>query len=212
GRDVSPFAAAPSCVLLAALDDRGVPLARVHDHVSTYLAPFSVSLARRADARGAPPWALFRTDLLRASWLVIWRDIAGTLEAAPIARGMPDAPVPLNTCYGVAVPDEYTACWLAAHLNSRPVRSVALVLAERAGGGAFRFNASTVGALPLPTHPDTPAVRALARIGRDAARGGGWDPDELDTHAVQALGLDDDTASFLRHLGDTLRRDPGRDR
>lgn len=212
GRDVSPFAVAPSCVLLAALDDRGVPLARVHDHVSAYLAPFRVPLARRADARGAPPWALFRTDLLRASWLVIWRDIAGTLEAAPIARGMPDAPVPLNTCYGVAVPDEYTACWLAAHLNSRPVRSVALVLAERASGGAFRFNASTVGALPLPTHPDTPAVRALARIGRDAARGGGWDPDELDTHAVQALGLDDDTASFLRHLGDTLRRDPGRDR
>jgi hypothetical protein len=212
GRDISPFTITPSCALLAALDERGTPLARVPLDVSRYLEPFVGRLARRADARGEPPWALFRTDLLRAPWLVVWRDIAGTLEAAPLARPAPGAPIPLNTCYGIAVPDDHTACWLAALLNSRLVRAVALVLAERASGGAFRFSAATVAALPLPTHTDTPAVRALARFGQAAGRGVEWDPDELDTHAAQALGLDDDTAAFLQHLGDTLRRDPGRDR
>ncbi|OYV62999.1 MAG: hypothetical protein B7Z72_14600, partial [Gemmatimonadetes bacterium 21-71-4] len=156
GRDVAPFHLEPSAWLLAALTDRGVPLADPPGDVVAYLKPFAGRLARRADARGAPPWALFRTDMLRSPWLVIWRDIAARLEAAPLCREAPQAPIPLNTCYGVAVPDAYTAQWLAAYLNSAPARDVAAALAERASGGMFRFSASTVGALPLPSPSASP--------------------------------------------------------
>lgn len=211
GRDVAPFRTAPSCSMLAALDASGAPLERVPHDVAAFLAPFAPLLGRRADARGQPHWALFRTELLRAPWLVVWRDIAGRLEAAPLDRRGTGAPIPLNTCYGVAAPDQRTACWLAAYLNGGPARSIASLLAERASGGAFRFSATTVSALPLPALTDTHHVRALAIIGRDASRGEPWDQHELDSHAAGALGLDRDTAALLAHLGDTLRRDAGRD-
>jgi methylase of polypeptide subunit release factors len=210
GRDVSPFAVRATHCLLAALDSEGRVLARVPAPVAAYLAPFHGRLQRRADAKGAPPWALFRTDLLRSRWLVVWPDIAAALEAAVLDRREPLAPVPLNTCYGIAAPDEQTACWLAAWLNSGPIRTLAAAFAERASGGCFRFQSTTVGALPLPPHPETHDVLALAFIGREARRGQGWDQDELDHHAERALGLDPDAAALLRHLADTLRRDPAR--
>ncbi|MBI4542286.1 MAG: N-6 DNA methylase [Gemmatimonadetes bacterium] len=208
GRDISPFTAHPSAVLLAALDHEGLPAPHVPAEVAEYLRPFSAELTRRADGRGKPLWTLFRTELLRTPWLVIWRDIAPRLEAAPLDRRSSPSPIPLNTCYGVAVPDERTACWLAACLNSGPIRCIAAALAERASGGTFRFSACTVGALPLPTHTETRHGRALALLGREAARGEPWDPNELDRLVVNALGLDADTTALLRHLGDALRRDP----
>ncbi len=209
GRDVAPFVVTPSAWLLAALDEHGAALAEPPQDVAAYLAPFSGRLARRADARGAPAWALFRTDLLRSAWLVIWRDIAGRLEAAPLCRTAPRDPIPLNTCYGVAVPDAFTAQWLAAYLNSAPVRNVAAALAERASGGMFRFSAFTVGALPLPAHRTSPAVRSLAAIAAEATGGDGWNADDLDAHAALALGLAPETCQLLTYLGDTLRRDAG---
>ena len=212
GRDVSPFAVHPSHWLLAAIDARGAPLERPPDDVVAFLAPFASRLARRADARDVPPWSLFRTEMLRGAWLVIWRDIAPRLEAAPLCRGAPDAPVPLNTCYGVAVADAYTACWLAAYLNSEPVRDLAATLAERASGGAYRFSATTVGALPVPSDPRGSHVRGLADIGAVAMHGGSWDAHDLDAHAIRALGLDPGVAAQLAYLGDALRRDARRDR
>jgi len=209
GRDISPFVARPSGWLLAAVDDLGAPLEQPPDDVITYLRQFGGRLARRADARNSPPWTLFRTEMLRARHLVIWRDIATRLEATVLCREAVHGPIPLNTCYGVAVPDEYTAQWLAAYLNSAPARNVAAALAERASGGAFRFSAATVGALPLPPHRATRDVRRLAEIAGDATRGEAWDPDDLDTCAARALGLTPDTASLLAYLGDTLRRDAG---
>jgi len=209
GRDVAPFACAPSAWLLAAVSDFGAPLAQPPADVVEYLAPFTGRLARRADARAAAPWALFRTELLRSPWLVIWRDIAARLEAAPLCRASPRAPIPLNTCYGVAVPDAFTAQWLAAYLNSAPARNVAAALAERASGGTFRFSASTVGALPLPAQRASPDVRALAAIAAEATRGDGWNSDDLDAHAALALGLAPETNQLLEYLGDTLRRDAG---
>jgi hypothetical protein len=209
GRDVAPFTVTPSAWLLAALTGSGMPLPSVPADVRTYLAPFLGRLARRSDARDAPPWALFRTEILRSPWLVIWRDIAPRLEAAPLDRTAPLSPVPLNSCYGVAVPDERTARWLAAYLNSAPVRNVAAALAERASGGAFRFSAATVGALPIPAQRETAAVRRLATIAADAACGDTWSPDDLDAHAALALGLAPETSAMLAYLGDTLRRDAG---
>jgi hypothetical protein len=182
--------------------------------VTRYLAAHLDRLGRRVDARAgaAKPWALFRTDLLRAEWVALWRDIAPRLEAAALHRSGNADPVPLNTCYGASVPDERSAAWLTAYLNSRLIRSIAAALADRASGGAFRFSAATVGALPVPSDPDSRAVRALEAIGRDAASGEPYDPDDLDAHVALALGLDEDTAERLAFLGDALCRDPRGDR
>ena len=209
GRDIAPFAVHPGAFLLAALAGDGTPLPQPPRDVLAYLAPFAPRLARRADARGESGWALFRTEILRSPFLVIWRDIAPRLEAAVLCRDAPEAPIPVNTCYGVAVPDAYTARWLAAWLNSAPIRNVAAALAERASGGAFRFSAGVVGALPLPACRATRDVRSLAAIAEAAERGEDWDSNDLDTHAALALGLAPETNQLLGYLGDTLRRDAG---
>jgi hypothetical protein len=210
GRDVGPFLVRPSAAVLAALDQRGAPLESVPDEVTDYLRPHVAALARRADARGgAPPWALFRTDLLRGRWVVVWRDIAPFLQAAVLELGSDRSPLPLNTCYGIGLADPETACWMAALLNSSPLGAIAAALAERASGGAFRFSASVVASLPVPSVTTTPAVRRLSETGRDATHGGIWDQDELDTHARAALGLEGDVAGALAHLANALRRNPG---
>ncbi len=211
GRDVAPFRVAPSAVVLAAVDAAGAPWRSAGAELAAYLRPHVSALARRADAGNAPPWALFRTDLLRNGWLVLWRDIAPRLEAAALHRRHP-GPVPLNTCYGVLVPDEHAAMALAALLNSAPLRALAAVLAERASGGAFRFSATVVGSLPLPATMDSAPVRALAEIGRAAARGEEWDDDELAEYATRALDLDRDTSRCLAELAAALRRSPDGDR
>jgi hypothetical protein len=206
GRDISPFRIEPSAVILAALDPAGAPCSAVGRDVAEYLGPHRAALAKRADALRdtARPWSLFRTDLLRGSWTVLWRDIAPRLEAAALRRG-PGAPLPLNSCYGVCVADAATAWWLAAWLNAAPLRAVARFLAERASGGAFRFAAGTVGILPLPARTDTPAVRALERCGREAWEGKEWDDDELAHHASAALGLDESATRRLAELDAALR-------
>ena len=211
GRDVAPFGIAPSCVALLAVDTLGRPLRAVPQDVVTYLRAFSAILERRADARGAPRWAVFRTDLLAGRWIVVWRDIASRLEAALLTRAGPSDPAPLNTCYGVVAPDLHTAHWLTAYLNSGPARAIAAVLAERASGGCYRFSATTVGALPLPPDPTAPPVRALARFGARATESGEWDSHDLDALAARALDLDAATAGALRDLGDALRRNTDAD-
>jgi hypothetical protein len=214
GRDVRPFALAPSAALLAALDRQGAPLPLPPQDVLAYLAPHVGRLGRRADARVGrlPPWALFRTDLLRAEWIVVWRDIARHVEAALLHRSALHDPVPLNTCYGVATPDETTGERLVAFLNSRLIRSLAAATAERASGGAYRFSAGTIGALPLPSDLDSRSCRILASIGREAARGEPHDADDLDRYAARALGLDADTTARLAFIGDALCGDAGGDR
>jgi hypothetical protein len=212
GRDVAPFALAPSAVILAAVDAEGSALRTVGRGIADHLRPHLARLARRADARLEPPWTLFRTDLLRVRWVVLWRDIASRLEAAVLERRSVGDPIPLNTCYGAAVPDEFTACWLAAWLNSAPIRAAAAALAERASGGAFRFSATTVARLPLPSHPADAHCAALADIGRAATRGEDWNRDALDSHVLASLRLDEAAADVLRRLDAALRRDPGGDR
>lgn len=212
GRDIRPFRTAPTAVVLAAVDAVGAPLRQPPAAVLTYLRPHHAALARRADGRDAPPWALFRTELLCGRWLVVWRDLAARLEAAVVDRHAPGAAIPLNTCYGVAVPDAFTAHWLCALLNSTVLRDLAAAIAERAAGRCFRFDARTVGALPLPPRSSDPAVHALAGVGCAASSGGAWSPDDLDRLARSALGIGPSTARSLRALGAALRRDPERDR
>lgn len=212
GADIEPFAARPAGVVLAALDREGNALASVEATITAYLAPFERRLARRTDANGGPPWTVFRTDLVRLGWLVLWRDIALQLEACALERRAPGDPVPLNTCYGVVVPDAFTAAWLTALLNSMPLRTIAAVLADRASGGAYRFNAGVVGALPVPAHRTASEVRSLARLGQAALAGKPWSNDELNTLAIRALGLRPAVAGALRDLAATVRRNAGRNR
>ncbi len=212
GRDVAPFRAKAGAVVLAVLDRNGLPLRAAPEDVTAYLAPHRATLSRRADALRSPPWALFRTELLPAPWLVLWRDIAERLEAAPLDRTGTDAAIPLNTCYGVAVDDAMTAWWLSAWLNSAPLRTLACATAERGSGGAFRFSAATVGTLPLPPRADADAYRELARLGRGAADGDPRSLDDLDAFAADLLGLPSRTAADLSRLGATLCRDAGRRR
>jgi hypothetical protein len=207
GRDIRPFTIAPSACLLAALDDRGNPLREVGPDVAAYIALHRAALARRADARHGPLWSLFRTDLLRSRWLVVWRDIAGRLEAAALDRRSRHDPIPLNTCYGVSVPDEFTASWLSAWLNSGPIRATAMALAERASGGAFRFSATTVGQLPVPDRTDGAVLRSLAEIGRHARAADNWSQHDIDAYVLAALKLEASIAGALGSLDADLRRD-----
>jgi hypothetical protein len=154
---------------------------------------------------------VFRTDLLRSRWLVLWRDIAGRLEAAALERRGRADPVPLNTCYGVSVADEFTANWLSAWLNSAPMRAAAGALAERASGGAFRFSATTVGQLPVPRRTDGHQLRALAAIGRAARLGENWSQHDIDAHVLAALGIEAHVADTLGRLDAALRRNARRD-
>lgn len=211
GRDISPFRIATSAVILAALDSRGGPLREVPAEVHDYLRPHQGELARRADADGSPPWSLFRTELLSAPWMVLWRDIANRLEAAALERTR-SGPLPLNSCYGVAVPDRFTACWLSAWLNSAPIRSLAMALAERASGGAFRFSATVVAALPLPNDSTTPEVARLAATGERGLEGKDVDDDALTALALGILGQEDRVGDALGRLDAALRRNPRGDR
>ena len=212
GRDIEPYRIRPGAVLMALLDRAGRPLPALPPEVTAYLGPWTATLGRRSDAKGAVPWALFRTELLAARWLVLWRDIAGALEAAPLDRRHAGAPVPLNTCYGVAVSDEDTAWWLSAWLNSRPIGALALALAERASGGVYRFSAGVVGALPLPRVSDAALLADLARSGRALAVDPHLHCDALDALVTDALRLPSRVAAELTRLGAALRRDAGRDR
>jgi len=212
GRDVGPYRAEPGAVVLAAIDAGGAPLRTAPAEVAAFLAPHRTRLARRADAARAPAWALFRTELLAAPWVVIWRDIADRLEAAPLDRRRPDAPIPLNTCYGVAVDGELTAWWLSAWLNSGPLRAVASAIAERGSGGVYRFSAATVGMLPIPPREDPALFGELAMLARRAADGDPRSPDAIDTLVTRALDLAPALAAALARLGAALRRDPRRGR
>ena len=207
GRDIAPFVVTPSGALLAVLDDLGTPLRTAPADVQAYLRPHGPVLARRADAEGAAPWALFRTDLLRSPVNVVWRDIASRLEAAVIDRTVPHAPIPLNTCYGVGLSDQDSAHWLVAWLNSTLMRTAAALLAERASGGCFRFSAGTVGLLPLPP-ADSPALAPLAAFGAAATQQRMWDHDELDRIVAGVFGGRRQFGALLA-AGHYLRRSPG---
>ena len=76
-----------------------------------------------------------------------WSDLSRTLSAAPLDSG--DARIPLNTCYVLHAPGEQSLV-IAAWLNSSWMRGLARLQADPASSGFARFNARTVGALPLP--------------------------------------------------------------
>jgi hypothetical protein len=129
---------------------------------------------------------------------VVWRDLAGELQAAVASD--PSA-VPLNSCYVAAVPSASIADSLAAWLNARPIRALARLTAEPAAGGCARFAARTIGSLPLPAAVlGHPVLAALANTAPDHDG-----QDAIDDCAADLLGLSRDEVETLTGVATNRR-------
>lgn len=145
GRDVRAYCAAPEQRLLWPADDRGEPWERLPSEVAEHLRSFEARLRSRTDYAGGPWWRIFRVRAATAAHRVVWGDLAPCLEAALL----PNAQwIPLNSCYVIAAPSAHVAHVLAHWLNSTWIRALARLSAEPAAGGAVRFGARAVGAVP----------------------------------------------------------------
>jgi hypothetical protein len=206
GRDLHAFRAEPSTRLLWPCDEKGNPLQSLPACTAAYLRPHEPALRARADYQTGPFWALFRTGPASARHRVIWADLDRRLTAVALTAPGDERLIPLNSCYVAVAPTKSEAERLSAWLNCTWIRVIACQGAVPAAGGFVRFNAGTVGALPLPTAVLTdPALAALARDGR---RG---EPvqDELDGITARHLGLSAGARAELREadvLGACNRR------
>jgi hypothetical protein len=202
GRDVAPFLIEPRLELLWTHDHDGRPHLRLPADLSAYLAPFAERLRRRTDARQQPWWALFRTIGASPVPRTVWRDLSSTLSASALAAGSPT--IPLNTCYVTLHENDEDALALAALLNSSALRWLARVEADEARGGYRRYNARTVGSLPIPERGSTWAD--LAAFARSAhARPNAIDQDELDDLVASAFHLAATARSELVRVAHDLR-------
>lgn len=177
GRDVRAFAVQPRQRLLWPADDHGEPWPRLPPQVASHLAQYAVRLQQRADLTRGPWWQLFRVRAATSPHRVVWGDLARRLEAATLPAA---SAVPLNSCYVIATRDSLHAEALAAWLNSSWIRALARLSAEPAAGGAARFGARAVGAVPW-----LPAIVAHPQL--DAVAG---NPAMLDAIVADALALD----------------------
>jgi hypothetical protein len=92
---------------------------------------------------------------------------------------------------------------ITAWLNSTWLRAIALLVAVPAAGGFARFNARTIGQLPLPTTaPDDSGLSVLAQRGR----AGEAVQEELDEIVARHLGLTSTAQNALRAVVDSTPR------
>ena len=198
GRDIRAFQLQAPTRFLWPADARGAPWPNLPPQLVDYLAAHRAILSRRADLHDACWWRLFRTSAATAAHRVAWGDLARRLEATVVYD---TEVIPINSCYVAAVPSASAAESLTAWLNCSWIRALARLRAEPAAGGAARFGARAVGAVPLPRavlgHP------VLAALTHAAA-----DHDvhvALDDCAADLLGLSYDDRALLAPLA-THRR------
>lgn len=198
GRDVRPFEAAPTQVLLCAHRPAGDCPTRLPPRAAGYIAARERRLRARVDYQTGPPWTLFRLRAALAANRVVWPDIA----RQPIAVALDETPfahaVPLNTCYVAPAPDRNTALVIAAVLNSTWAMASATSVADEARGGYRRINARVAGAIPVP--PPGPATTALCALSAAAHDGNRPPQDDLDDAVAEALGLSASARDALRRL------------
>jgi hypothetical protein len=147
GRDIRAFRIINSTPMLWPCTEKGKPLPQLTAGALAHIRRYHERLISRADYDGGPPWSLFRTASATMGSRVVWADLARTLTAAALPSD--DRRIPLNTCY-ILRADNTTALALTAWLNSSWIRGLARLQADPASSGFARFNARTVGALPLP--------------------------------------------------------------
>ena len=187
GRDIRPFAASSGAMLLWPADARGTPWQTLPAAIKAYLTTYQSRLERRADQITGPWWQLFRTRAATAPHRIVWRDLAGELQAAVIQD---HNAVPLNSCYVAAVHTAAAAESLTAWLNSSPIRALARLGAEPAAGGYARFAARTIANLPLPREvPGHPVLAAFTRGAADHAAIDQTIQSGLDECVSELLGL-----------------------
>ena len=195
GRDLCGFMVRVLRRLLWTHAPDGSPLRDLPPEAEAYLARHRAVLLRRVDHVGGPPWTLFRIRAATAPHRVVWADVARSLSAAALTGAEDARLVPLNSCYVAPAGDATTAWRLAAWLNTTWLRAVARTGALPAAGGYARFNATVVGALPLPAAVLTDS--RLDRLARDG-RLGAPVQDELDDLAAEHLGLARRARTLLR--------------
>lgn len=199
GRDVGRFTATAERVLIWGYAENGTPLQRLPPHAAAYLDRHAATLGDRADHRGGPEWSLFRTGPVFLAHRLAWSDIARRLTAVVVDETLPEA-IPLNSCYVASFPDRDTALVAAAVLNSRWASALGLLLADEARGGYRRFNATVVGAIPLPRTER--ACDALADLARNAHHGHHVSTAQLDAAVAEALDLPGSVQTDLRRVVD----------
>lgn len=203
GRDIRTFSCVPKAHLLWTHDDGGRARQRLPPHCAAYVAPYLSQLRERKDYRGGPPWVVFRVRSAIARHRVVWADLARQLVAAALTTRRDSRYIPLNSCYVIAARSAAQAERITACLNSTWLRAIALLVAVPAAGGFARFNARTVGQLPLPTTaPADPGLSILAQRGRAGASV----QDELDAAVARHLGLTSTAQNALRAVVDSSPR------
>lgn len=186
GRDVRPFIARGGARLLWTHGPDGQPLDRLPRQAAAYLDQRQATLRARSDYTGGPPWTLFRTGPALAPHRIVWSDLARRLTVAALSGPLESSRVPLNSCYLAVVPCGAVAHRLAGWLNCTWLRAVARTGASPARGGYARFDARTVGSLPLvPSVLTDPALEEVARQGA----AGGSVQEALDELCAAHLGL-----------------------
>lgn len=205
GRDIGWFTATAPRVLVWGYAKDGAPLRHLPPRAAAYLERHAATLARRADHRGGASWSLFRTNPAFRAHRVVWSDIARRLTAVVVDETVPDA-IPLNSCYVASFPDRDTALAAAAVLNSSWASALGLLLADEARGGYRRYNATVVGAIPLPLAGR--GCDVLVDLARNAHHGDHVSPAQLDAAVAEALDLPGTVQAGLRTLVDAHGRRP----
>ena len=199
GRDLSPFRCQLRTRLLWTHDDRGNPLSELPPRCAAYLRPHHSQLRARKDFAGGPAWIVFRARAAVGRHRVVWADLARQLTAASLTTDAALQTIPLNSCYVTSARSVAEAERLAAWLNSTWLRAAARLTAMPAASGFARFNAQTVGGLPLPQSVCAdPELNRFTRAGRT----GTAMQDELDDVAARHLNLSSAAQRALRALVD----------
>ncbi len=184
GRDIDAFGYRTPVQVLWTHDAHGSPLASLPPLALRWLTSHRAALARRADYRSGPFWMVFRAAAGVPGPRVVWSDLGRDIKATALTA-TDRRVVPLNTCYWIGAGSEDAALALAAWLNSTPIRLLARERATVALSGFFRFNAGTMGTLPLP--PEALKDEALIALAAEARRAGRVDQERLDRRVAALL-------------------------
>jgi hypothetical protein len=203
GRDLAAFHCLPRTRLLWTHDAEGLPRRGLPPRCTAYLVRHHSELRARRDYVGGPVWTVFRVRPAIARHRVVWSDLARQLVAASLTTPNDLQQIPLNSCYVTMTKSAMEAEHLTACLNSTWLRAAARLGAVPAASGFARFNAQTIGRLPLPSSAFTDS--RLARLAQEG-RAGAPVQEELDEVMAGHLGLSSDAQNALRAVVDSAAR------